>query len=851
MPDNGRPKTDVGQKLINRDFGPMIGSLGYSRMISKAMLTSLLGEFDPEYIGYRRLYAMRRDPMVQMGLHYLKAPLIKSQWHVECEDPQIAAGVDKIIRNVYGNYMRTGLTKFDFGYQAAIKQFVLGNIEGTYEDEDGAVKEIWADKNIKPVVLDKLIPLPPEFVIVNIDEKNGQFKGFKTTLQGMLAPTVDDKKRQVPAEFALWWVNEFEESFRNYYGYPRTGYAFRYWWSYWFRHHMQDRHFEQDADPPLKVSYPKGNYTDETGTIINNREVALEIGEDLRGGATVAVPSDFYTDDMGRQVALKKWDMEFLKGGENLKAFMDSANYLDIMKLRSILIPEQALVQSPDQPSSRNVQTGYEDIFKQSLALEALENDGVYNAYVIPQILEANWGADAPEARKKTTGFDDDSMQLAVDLIKLAFQVDPNAMPINFDKLVKQANLPTYTAEEQKQREEEAQQKMLENQQAMQQAGGGQQEGQQPNGGPPANQQTAGDNANINASGQYVKARPTLHLSEIPQQGRQAFARRQANVHAMQSRIQTVAQRRYELMFEQAAAYLADIDMHLGLAQDTPQEPAGARRKLQEALVGAEVTTQATNVTEAGTRAPVVPLYPALKAAEVTALVGLLHHFLSQETAHYEDPLTGELASMYHAVGAAELQRLGLDQTSWDVGRDEIQVWAQERAAELVKTMDRTVVQDHLKPFLEHTLNRDFDPASVADKMVEKFSNYPHWMAERVARTESRMGFNQSAIDMWERVGVQDVVAYDGFGGKTGKTDPECLARNGQTYSIDEARDEDRREHPNGTLIFDPILTTQIHEIEPPLSLSQTPLRSSSVYVIRDGYILTEQDTGQVLADGA
>lgn len=44
---NGRAPTETGNKLINRDFTPLVGSLGYSRMISKAMLTNLLGEFDP------------------------------------------------------------------------------------------------------------------------------------------------------------------------------------------------------------------------------------------------------------------------------------------------------------------------------------------------------------------------------------------------------------------------------------------------------------------------------------------------------------------------------------------------------------------------------------------------------------------------------------------------------------------------------------------------------------------------------------------------------------------------------------------------------------------------------------
>jgi hypothetical protein len=117
------------------------------------------------------------------------------------------------------------------------------------------------------------------------------------------------------------------------------------------------------------------------------------------------------------------------------------------------------------------------------------------------------------------------------------------------------------------------------------------------------------------------------------------------------------------------------------------------------------------------------------------------------------------------------------------------------------------------------------------------------------------MGFNQASIDLWERLGLSQVVAYDGFGGKSGKTDPDCLERNGKTMTLAQAREEDAKEHPNGTLIFVPDVTSAVGGLKPldlrspAMALSQNPLQSETVYVVKDGVILSEEDTGRLLAN--
>jgi hypothetical protein len=71
--------------------------------------------------------------------------------------------------------------------------------------------------------------------------------------------------------------------------------------------------------------------------------------------------------------------------------------------------------------------------------------------------------------------------------------------------------------------------------------------------------------------------------------------------------------------------------------------------------------------------------------------------------------------------------------------------------------------------------------------------------AETVARTETMLSYNRAALDAYGEFGVSEVLAYDG------DEDPECAARDGQTFTIEEAMAIE--DHPNGTLDWAPVTT--------------------------------------------
>lgn len=801
--------TDLDPKKLDRsDYADRaLASLNARRGFDvRERLGRWLGDFDPEHITLKDRYKMRTDSMIQMGLHYSKVPLITADYQFQCEDPQIAAAVKEAYDAIHIPLMRSSLVRYDFGFQACVKDWELGSLDGTFVNEDGEMVPIWPYRNVKPVMMKAPIQLLPEFTRVELID--GRFAGIRTEMRPKEGGQPDDNL--VPPEHSLWFVNHFEEEFGNYYGRSRIDGAYRFWWSYWTNYHNRDRHADNDADPPLQVWYPVGKRVPDPTDIdpetnrpreVDNLAAALKIGEDLRNGATIAWPSDVYVDEQGKPSAAKLWEAAFLTGGENIGAFTDLLSDLEVSKLRATLVPEQALIQQKDAPSSRNVAGTYGEVFTESLELDSKYQDDVITRYVVRPFVEANFGKDAPICRKITTGFKEEDLSLVTNLIEAAFNADPNALPLKWSEMMERASLPAYTDKEaEEQRKAEAE---LQKQAAAEQAA--QQAAQQPQ--PDAQQlmQSQGP-----APRKYERERLYLHSgSEVVDAPKargwvlKEARRRASAVDVVRSRLAPTLERQYAEIFEAAAAEIRAEGLSLS--------------------VGGFVKT----------------------------ILGRIGARISRTRARWVQDMERELADAYHASAVMEADRVGLDGESWDVGRERASLYASENAGELVTTMTETVVDGFLRPWLTakfEDLGYDgrsetgvpFDADRLADELHDHFEEYPRWMAERVVRSESRMALNAGAFDLWEEAGIDELVAVDGLGGKSGKTDAACLARNGQTFTIDEARDEDKDEHPNGTLFWVPAVAAVAPSSSGP-SRRRGRLLASGPYRLRGGRLRTRR----------
>lgn len=83
------------------------------------------------------------------------------------------------------------------------------------------------------------------------------------------------------------------------------------------------------------------------------------------------------------------------------------------------------------------------------------------------------------------------------------------------------------------------------------------------------------------------------------------------------------------------------------------------------------------------------------------------------------------------------------------------------------------------------------------------------YRAEMIARTESMLSYNRATVTSYGEFGVTHLLAYDG------DEDELCATRDGNEYTIEEAQNEE--EHPNGTLVWSPVVDKAYHDPVPEL----------------------------------
>lgn len=415
----------------------VFGLTSYQKHISTELMRDQLPEladFMPDRLPISTLRKMRRDPMIQLGLHYIKMPLMSARWEIVGPDKTQAAFIQWALERVWHKVLNNMLLSLDFGFAALIKRW-------KYEmppEELG----IW-NASVLPIIPDDIFALPPEHVQPRFT-KAGKFNGV------LYMPNTAGQTQEIPDQYVLWYTNELDASFGNLYGFPRIGFAHAYWRSYWFRWLLYDRHFEQDADPPVVVKGPSGSYADnETGEVYYYRDDGLAIAEAARNGGSVFLPSEPYVDlQSGRPGQSPQWSVEYLHGGENIEQFQTSFEYLDVLKIRSILVPEQALIEGKGGTSSRNVAATYSRIFAESQDVLMREIDRAVNPYLVDKIAAYNFGATPGTYKKQTESLYDDAKALMEMILTEVVKKDPKLLRLNYNDMAGELDLPLLTEEE-------------------------------------------------------------------------------------------------------------------------------------------------------------------------------------------------------------------------------------------------------------------------------------------------------------------------------------------------------------------------------------------------------------------
>lgn len=714
-------------------------------------LFNQLGQpFDSTRVPLSKLHQMRRDPMIAFGLLFVKVPLIRAPWYIKAHDkngprPDVSALIDGALREIYSRFIFQYCNSLDFGYQGIVKRFKLADPGWRYMNDKGEEKLAWDEGPIKALVWDVFQALPPELAYPHWTKK-GEFNGINYSR----GDEKDQGTPDVPLDWALWATNEKDSVFGSLWGYPRTAYAYPFWWSYWFRWALADRHFEKDADPAMIVWYPpEEEGFDANGDRVDYQQQALTIGEQLRSGSTAAFPSTLVEGVDGRQSQLRQWGVEILQNVNNFAAFNDSFSYLDVAKLRAIMVPEQAFLEGRGGTSSRNVAETLGDVFFSSQAVLMEDLDSHINRYLIPQIITANYTPDEMiTAEKVTRGFQQTDLELGKQVIQLVGQSDPSAIEVDFRELLQQYGLPLTNAAQKSKKEADldAQAAQMLKQQDTQ------------NKPQPVVDQAAG--VGVNQMGLYFTPREVIELSsELPK----------------------VKQ------FEDD-----DVVKLIGEFRTEWSDLFDARYKAV-----AEGIEETADALELGVTDKVKKILDKMLATP-------------DAMARATDRVAGWITSVMDIAGRRELGRIKVDDAMWDMDNPEVQNWANQRAANLVRRVDQTT-RDDLRKHLTRELSKTQTPAEIADGIRSKFAQWPSWKADRLARTEAAMAYNYATLLAYKDAGIQQVIAHDAA--IPANSDPDCIERDGKVFDIDDAFHEQLKEHPNGTLGWSPVMAVPKIEV--------------------------------------
>jgi hypothetical protein len=443
----------------------------------RAIADTLGDPYQTEHIPISKLKMMRRDPTMGFGLSFIKTPHVRARWYVNAKDSngpnaQVAAHLDHDLRLIMASFILQYANSLDFGFQGIAKRFEFGIPAGTYvaQGADGQVSEqpIWSQGSVQPIRWKPFVALPPE-TVEPIWGNDGSFNGisFDASSSGGQAPSGTGaapkgggQKDQFDIDLyhSLWVTNERDQNFGSIFGYPRLGYAYRYWWSYWFRWAIADRAFEKKADPTILIYHPQGSFIDPTtGQQTSYSDYALNMGYRMRSGGVMTVPSTPYEGTNG-PTSLREWEIDFTKDMVNFDPFDKSFDYLDIGKIRSLWIPEQALVEGRGGTSSRNVAAELDSSFTESQAVMSIQIAETINRWIVPQWVAANYPeflTNGGTAKVVIQGFADEDITFTQQIIQLIGQqpsgINQFLTLVDLQKILDDAGVPLLDIQQQQQ----------------------------------------------------------------------------------------------------------------------------------------------------------------------------------------------------------------------------------------------------------------------------------------------------------------------------------------------------------------------------------------------------------------
>ncbi len=379
---------EVSNKPDKNPRKPPAAQLTFSQLMqyNASAARKRIGVYNPETISYTTFTKMGKHHQLAFGTAFIRLPLEKVEWWVECEDNDISAFLTQALRPIWRRLIKSSMAAIKYGFAP---HEIIWKEMNDYRvwDKDKAV-----DFNMPTAFgFDRIKAVETSSVTLKLEED--RFAGFEQFGAG-----------DVERSKAFLFTNE--EEFGNIYGRSRYVYAYDPW--YWssimvaFCH----RYMERFASP-VPVGKVPADFTN-VGTLENpvdrnNLDLMQETLEAVREGSPVTIVSTSEGE--------AEWSIDLLTDDKRASEFKDLFDLYDAWMLRALFVPERALTQDAEVGSNSMAST-HADMF--IMSEESLIKDvaDAVTDLLIPNLLLYNFGANAPEATVEVEGFTSDRKQL-------------------------------------------------------------------------------------------------------------------------------------------------------------------------------------------------------------------------------------------------------------------------------------------------------------------------------------------------------------------------------------------------------------------------------------------------------
>jgi len=376
--------------------------------------------------GYFSVYRkMRTNPTIALARTIAFAPIKSSNYAIRADDDVdegVKEFIEKQVDGFWPQLIENVLYSLDFGFQSFEKVWKISVFDGSLR-----------------YVYQKIKPLTPDNIMINVDQKYGTFRGIKQN-EVTLGP-----------EKCFHYIYDGEPG--NYYGRSRHENIREHAWFPWIEMSKQELRYASKVAGVLPlVKYPVGESRDITGSEKSNFDIATAILDSLGRGKGIVMPQEIvsWAQDLARQgidpEQFAAWKISFLEPkGTHGRSFIDMMRHRESLMLRGWIIPERAATEGQYGTKAEASTHGDLVLTMSDLVLQDILRN--INWYLINPLLIYNFGINMEnKVWMEKAGLDHSVLAFFRDLISKVLSAPSNIdlfqQWLDVDAMVEMAGLP-------------------------------------------------------------------------------------------------------------------------------------------------------------------------------------------------------------------------------------------------------------------------------------------------------------------------------------------------------------------------------------------------------------------------